>query len=278
MKFSLILATLERTGEPAALLNSLAAQTYGNFEVIIVDQNTDDRLLPMIKHFSDKLLIRHYHSKPGLSRARNIGIKQAIGDIFAFPDDDCKYPPHLLERIAEYFRKEKETDGLTGRGQDPECRTPTSVWSGNAGLVRRLDIWQKGISFTIFLRKTVIEQVGGFDETLGIGAGTPWGSGEETDYLLRAIEKRSKIFYDPGLIVYHPEPIPVYTEKAIERACKYGKGMGKVCRKHHFPFWFMAYILIRSLFAAFFSLLRLKLLKTRFHFALFRSRLIGWLD
>ena len=44
------------------------------------------------------------------------------------------------------------------------------------------------ISFTIFLRRRVVERVGEFDETLGVGAGTPYGSCEESDYLIRAVK------------------------------------------------------------------------------------------
>ena len=53
------------------------------------------------------------------------------------------------------------------------------------------NLWNRAISFTIFLRRDVVEAVGPFDEELGLGSGRPWASGEETDYLIRAVRTRS---------------------------------------------------------------------------------------
>ena len=59
------------------------------------------------------------------------------------------------------------------------------------------------ISFTLFLRRDVVARVGPFDERLGLGSGTPWSSGEELDYVLRAIQSGARIVYDPDLTVTH---------------------------------------------------------------------------
>jgi hypothetical protein len=77
--------------------------------------------------------------------------------------------------------------------------------------------------------------VGGFDEKLGVGSGTPWGSGEETDWLIRCIETRMVLNYDPGLKVFHEEPVALFNQSVQRRALSYGRGMGAVYRKHSFP-------------------------------------------
>jgi glycosyltransferase involved in cell wall biosynthesis len=51
-KFSIILATIERTRELENFLESLKSQTYNNFELIVIDQNTDNRLQPIIDMYS----------------------------------------------------------------------------------------------------------------------------------------------------------------------------------------------------------------------------------
>ncbi len=81
MRFSLIVATLGRTAELQRLFESLERQTHRDFEVIVVDQNTDGRLLPILDAFATKLTIRRLTSIPGLSRARNVGLREATGEL-----------------------------------------------------------------------------------------------------------------------------------------------------------------------------------------------------
>ena len=81
MKVSLIVATVGQTSEFHRLLASLDAQTYKNFELIVVDQNLDDRLENVIASFCDRLTITHLTSPLGVSRARNAGIKKITGVI-----------------------------------------------------------------------------------------------------------------------------------------------------------------------------------------------------
>src|SRR5215472_5711239 len=96
--FSLIIATLNRVDEIDHLLQSLEAQTFKDFEVMVVDQNPDDRLQSVLQSHP-VLSFRHLRSAPGLSKARNVGLPHAKDDIIAFPDDDCWYPVQLLADI-----------------------------------------------------------------------------------------------------------------------------------------------------------------------------------
>ena len=87
--FSLIIATINRSEELGLLLSSLKNQTYKNFQVIIVDQNLDNRIVSIISDYKDFLKIVHIKTnKKGVSNARNAGIELAEGDIITFPDDD----------------------------------------------------------------------------------------------------------------------------------------------------------------------------------------------
>ncbi|BBL81899.1 glycosyltransferase family 2 protein [Thermus thermophilus] len=273
MRFSLVLATVGRTGELKNFLESLNAQTYRSFELIVVDQNDDDRLVPLIHSFQDHFPIIHLRSDKGLSRARNVGLRHASGDIIAFPDDDCLYPPNLLESVARWFNEHPEWYGLTGRVVDENGLPSGGRWDRKKGAVNRYNVWRRGISVTIFLRREVVTAVGPFDEDLGVGAGTPWGSGEETDYLIRALEAGFRIFYDPsGMVVHpnkHPDPLRAYV---------YGVGMGRVLRKHRYPLWFVFYQWLRPFGGALLSLSMGKVDKARYHWAVLRGRLLGWLS
>src|SRR5579864_3540599 len=93
IKFSLILATVGRLDEVARFLQHLGRQTYRDFELIIVDQNSDDVLERLIRQYQGCFPVLHLRSEPGLSRARNVGLQHFSGDVVAFPDDDCWYAP-----------------------------------------------------------------------------------------------------------------------------------------------------------------------------------------
>ncbi len=93
---SLIVATVGRTQELNRLLESIAAQSLTSLELIIVDQNADDRVKELLEDSEYPFLCFHVRSPRGLSRARNVGINLASGRIFCFPDDDCWYPGDLF--------------------------------------------------------------------------------------------------------------------------------------------------------------------------------------
>src|SRR4051794_25382327 len=99
---SLVVATINRVTELDRLFCSLDRQTCTNFEVIVVDQNHDRRLLPVVAAHP-RLAIKHLRSERGLSRARNVGLRFATGNLIAIPDDDCWYPEELVEQIEAWF-------------------------------------------------------------------------------------------------------------------------------------------------------------------------------
>jgi len=114
VKFSLIVGTLGRSAELAQLFDSLVVQTHHNFEIIVVDQNDDDRAKLVVDRFIDRLNILHLASAKGLSRARNVGLAHVTGDVVAFPDDDCCYPRTVLETVAKQLSGDAELSGVTG--------------------------------------------------------------------------------------------------------------------------------------------------------------------
>ncbi len=277
MRFSLVLATVGRVREIERFLNSLDAQTYREFELIVVDQNPDDRLAPALGEYQDRFPLTHLRSLPGLSRSRNIGLKKIAGDIVAFPDDDCWYPQYLLEQVTRFFAIHPEREALTGRSVDAEDKPSNGRWDTEAGPISLYNVWRRGISYTIFLSRKAVRQVGCFDECLGIGAGTPWESGEDTDYLLRALKAGFRVCYEPEIVVYHPQWIQDYDRKRLEKAYSYGMGMGRVLKKHRYPFWFVVYHWVRPLGGVVLSLLCGQWKKAKFHLGALRGRMRGWL-
>ena len=90
------------------------------------------------------------------------------------------------------------------------------------------------MSATMFLRRDLVDRVGAFDADLGLGATTPYQSGEETDYLLRALRAGYLIRHASDLRVFHPLPPSTRDAASVRRAWSYGLGMGRVLRLHRF--------------------------------------------
>ncbi len=278
IRFSLVLSTINRTDEVRRFLTTLDSQTYRQFELIVVDQNKDERLLPVLEPYEKMFSIVHCTSKPGLSAARNVGLKHTVGDVVTFPDDDCLYPPELLERVASFLDAHPNVAGLAGRLQmGNPGQIGTARFDRKAGLISQANVWKRVNSSTIFVRRKVVEEIGGFDESLGVGAGTPWAGGEDIDYPLRVVEAGFKFYYSPDLCVLHPS-VPEYDySRLADRAYGYGAGIGRVWRKHDYPFWLVAYFLLRPLGGAFLNFVAGRRDKARFHIAAFRGRFRGWL-
>lgn len=277
MKFSLIMATVARVTDVERFLFFLSEQSYNNFELIIVDQNKDDRLKAIIERYSDKISIIHIKSPVGLSKARNCGLRYATGDILAFPDDDCWYPPDLLKKVRDFLDAFHEYGGYIGRTKDENDNVVSGRFDKSGGIISLHNVWERQVSTAIFLKREIVELVGSFDEELGVGAGTLYGSGEETDYIIRAIKQGAALYYDPELYIYHPNPILHYDFAVVKRGFKYGCGMGRVLRKHNFPIHFVFCKLIRPLGGAFISLAGLQFMKAIYHGAVLVGRIVGYL-
>lgn len=230
MRISLILSTISRVSEVDRLLHSLARQDGENYELVIADQNDDGRLDDIVARHDKTINIKHIRCAPGLSRARNAALAHAEGDIIGFPDDDCVYPEWLLAKVNALLAGNPGLGGVTGR--TVPLGTTSGFQDARMKILTPLNVWQRAISYTMFLRQVVVQSVGAFDETLGVGAGTPWGAGEETDFLLRAIAGKGRIAYHHGLAVAHPDKSSPSVE-AISRAYRYSCGVGRVLSKHN---------------------------------------------
>jgi glycosyltransferase involved in cell wall biosynthesis len=271
--FDLLVATVDRTAEPERLLASLERQTHSAFRIVLVDQNEDDRLAELVRRHPS-LAIEHVHAKRGLSRARNAGLARLSADVIAFPDDDCAYPDDLLERVAHRFASDPSLGGLTGRAADLTGRSSPS-WPLTPSELTRENMWNRAISFTIFLRASVIASVGSFDEELGLGSGRAWSSGEETEYLVRAVDAGARIQYDPELLVPHDEKSHSPADLRIAGA-REGASVGYILRKHRYPPVTVARMLVRPAGGAALALLRRDRARAGFHLSTLRGRLFGY--
>jgi glycosyltransferase involved in cell wall biosynthesis len=224
---SLIVCTLGRKVPLRRLLTSLSEQSYSPFEIIIADQNPSGYLDSLLDAFPSLPIVRD-RSERGLSRGRNVGLKRASGSIIGFPDDDCWYDRHVLPSVCSFFSANPENDLLSGRTLDADGNESLNRYAAESGPITRANVFTTGNSNTIFVRREVIGEVGGFDETLGVGASTPFQAGEESDFLLRCLERGHRGYYDRSFTVRHDQ-----IQESKERLHAYSIGFGRVARLHN---------------------------------------------
>ena len=248
------------------------AQGAWPIEVFIVDQNGDDRLDGLVRAFADQLPIRHLRSSVrNSSHARNLGLALCKGDIVAFPDDDCVYPAGVLQHVDRCFAEDPALRSLSGPAITDSGALGSGRWREDSGPVTIYTVWTSVIGFNLFLERTALMGVGGFDEELGVGA--RFGSSEEPDLIIRMIRAGGKAMYDTALRVIHPDKR--LTPVAVSRAFAYGMGMGYVLRKHRAPATLKARFLLRPLGGALLNLFRARIMATRYYWETARGRVYG---
>jgi len=123
-------------------------------------------------------------------------------------------------------------------------------------------------------RRAIAARVGPFDEGLGLGAGTRWSSGEEIDYVVRALRTGARIEYDPSLVVTHPVKSPTRDE-LVALGRRDGASIGYILAANAFPARTRARMLVRPALGALVSLALLDATRARFHAATLDGRVRG---
>jgi GT2 family glycosyltransferase len=242
MNFSLIVATTDRFSFIDRLFNSLTSQRYKKFEIIFVcGEPYSAEAKNLVGKYNEKLNIKIFtDSSHSASAKRNIALNTASGDIIAFPDDDCLYFPDTLQIVHDILSSRPEVHALlgtrTGLNGDWHQERQSDHLEAKQ-ITTRYDAFRNSETFLQFYRKHCIESIGLFDETLGPGTGLPYGSGEDTDYVLRAFSAGFNIFRSPDVIVAHPD-IPLGNQDLYPKAASYAAGRMRLLQKHSMPLWF----------------------------------------
>jgi glycosyltransferase involved in cell wall biosynthesis len=257
VRMSLVMATLGRSKEIALMLDSLEAQTFKDFDVIIVDQNGDNRVADLLAAKPRPFPIQHVRAsarpadsrdgKAGASWARNIGAKHATGDILGFPDDDCTYPSWFLDKVLQTFVK-IGADVVNGRAADETGRSINGRFAERARWMGRKDVFNTVIEWVFFCKRDAFEAVSGYNEKVGAGAPSPWQSCEGPEIVLRLMDKGYRAYYDPGIYAHHPELIVDTMDARMQQKVRgYGRGMGYVLAKRNLGLFYSMNYMMRSL-------------------------------
>jgi GT2 family glycosyltransferase len=236
---SVVVCTRDRPDSLTTTLQSVVAQDYPAFEVLVVDQSHGSATAGVVARArADGPVIRYMHlDTPGLSRAYNAGVRATTSTLLAFTDDDVVTPPDWLSSIAAAFAAHPQSGLLYGQVLvPPELQVRESA----DGVTPALPIPQRRIldrkhGFQIFgmganfaARRELFERVGGFDEVLG--GGGPLQSSQDFDFMYRAYRAGESTLLEPDVVVYHYGFRSYADWPATVRS--YGIGVGGFCLKH----------------------------------------------
>jgi glycosyltransferase involved in cell wall biosynthesis len=230
LDFSLVVPTYGRTTELHEFLTSLLTQKGMDFEVLIMDQNEDDRIVLLLKEFTALPKCRHFRTSKGASKARNIGLAEATGRIIAFPDDDCWYTPNLMRNVLSWFDQSPAYAILAVGAVDEKGLPSGNRWIQSKCDIRPINAFRTTFCSSLFIRNCVEMKEARFDEAIGPGTNTGLG-GEETDYIFQLLERGLRGRFDRTWKIGHPRRDMLSGTIEADRAVRYGVGLGRILRR-----------------------------------------------
>ncbi|MBE4718276.1 MULTISPECIES: glycosyltransferase family 2 protein [unclassified Pseudarthrobacter] len=241
---TVVVCTRDRSALLRESLTAISQLDYPNFDILVVDNapRTDETRNMVCVEFNDPRIRLITEPAPGLSRARNAGLRNAQGDIVAFTDDDVVVDEAWLREIAAGFERMPGTACVTGLVPAGELRSPTQgyfddrvSWSKSvaprvysfadppAGLAKFPfcpGAFGTGANFA--LHRITALSLGGFDNALGVG--TRSGGGEDIDMFTRVIIAGYSLVVQPSAIVWHRHRDGL--DELSAQARGYGSGLG----------------------------------------------------
>jgi glycosyltransferase involved in cell wall biosynthesis len=215
---SVVVPTYNRADLLPRAMDSVLDQTYGDLELVVVDDGSTDDTGTVVEGYDDpRVRYVAHETNRGANVARNTGIEAADGEYVAFLDSDDEWRPRKLELqmdamsdgawVGAYCEAETRTTGLTAdlraaaasvlaRADDePDSR-------GGAELVGEIlaDNVQPGAGSTLLVRTDVARDVGGFDEDLD--------RFQDPEFVLRVLQEGPVTYVDEPLVVRHPTGSP----------------------------------------------------------------------
>jgi glycosyltransferase involved in cell wall biosynthesis len=229
MNASVIVCTHDRAPLLARCIDSIAVQrrSTNTVEIIVVDNASTDDTATIARGLERRVAGLRYAYEPrlGLSRARNLGIRMAAGELLMFIDDDATVQDGWLDAMLAAYQ-EQRVAGVAGRIR-LDATQPRPAWfvpeveelfSGlDLGDERRLLApreWPFGTNMSV--RRDVALELGGFPEDLG-RVGSCLLSSEETAFFEQLARRGLRIAYAPGAVVVHALPRDRLTIRYLTR-------------------------------------------------------------
>lgn len=201
VQISVIVPNYNGAGTISTCIQSILNNDYKNFELIIIDDCSEDSSVSIIKSFKD-LRIKFLRNKKNLgpSKTRNCGIKTSQGGIILLIDSDTYIPKDCISKHLSTHQSIK-TDIVAGSvkgvhktviGQaDDFCNWWTSIPLSKSRVITKFHVPTTNLS----IKRNVFDSIGYFKEELR--------GGEDSEFSHRAINNGLRIYFDTSITSYH---------------------------------------------------------------------------
>ncbi|WEL16676.1 Glycosyl transferase family 2 [Halorhabdus sp. SVX81] len=200
---SVVIPTYHRSDLIERAIHSVLDQTFDDLECIVVDDCSPDETAEIARSIDDeRLAVLDHEENRGASAARNTGIEAATGEYIAFLDDDDEWLPEKLEKQLALLESSDDSVGLVYcwmdyRDADANLVTEyRPTYSGDIFL-DVLDKQRIGNSSTLVAPAKVVENVGGFDESIP--------RGNDGDFIRRVAREYDVEYVPETLVVSYVE-------------------------------------------------------------------------
>lgn len=212
MTLSVIIPTYNRPDCVRRCLECLMAQEPRPDQIIVVDASPDTRTREVVAEFAGVEYIANPAGRGNTPNSRNKALAQSRGDIIAFLDDDAFVHPGWSAALLKTYKDEtvagvagralnhqpgEETRGVDEIGLLKANGELTGNFAADPGGIVEVD---HGIGCNMSLRRSVIEELGGFRDDFRAG---PFGLCEETELCLRARKAGYRMVFNPAVCCDH---------------------------------------------------------------------------
>lgn len=209
---TVLVCTRDRGAAIAPTLRSILASSYPAFTLLIVDQSADQRTAAALAPFAADPRLRYVQSASrGLSAALNCGLALSGSDIVVVTDDDCDVPPDWIAAMTAPFLSHPRVgvvfcDVVAGphdprAGFIPVNRGRRSLLVEDLGSWTTSDGVNLGIGAGMAVRRSIAEQLGGFDPRFG--AGSRFRSANELEFALHTLASGFQVYRTTQVAVTH---------------------------------------------------------------------------
>ena len=210
---SIIIPTYNRGHVLGRAIQSVLAQTYQDFDLIIIDDGSTDETEKLVKSFNSEMIryIRHNENK-GPAAARNTGIQLASGDYIAFLDSDDEWMPEKLEKQMRIFEKAPLEVGIvhTGfvmtRNNKKRYIRSGGIASKDGGVFSNLRKGDSVLPSTTLVKVECFKRAGVFDER--------FSPIEDSELFLRMSRYYQFKCVNEPLVIYYLQPDSISANKS----------------------------------------------------------------
>ena len=242
MTLSIIICSYNRASYISDALTSLYNQSseLDNFEVIIVDNNSTDNTKEVYAAWRQANVNGQFNfiseNQQGASFARNTGAAIAKGEWVCFMDDDAVATADYVKNIIKHIQDQPFIVGFGGR-IIPKYIPAEPKWMSYyvSSLVGNFDYAPTACAFengkyplesNMIVKKSVYDQIGGFNVNLPGVVGTLRIGGEGKELFYKILALGHKIYYDPSICIHHVVEVKKLTSEYMYRVAS-GIGRGE---------------------------------------------------